>query len=197
MAKKRKPLAPEDKELWDKVRATTRPMHSGEPQGLSRPTKSTQAKTAKSAKSAPATAPIKPFAIGSKADAFATIPNRIEGRQTSPVDRRAMQQMRKGRLRPEARIDLHGMTQTQALPALTGFIMRALADDRRMVLVITGNGRDRDEAGPIPVRRGVLRHNVPGWLRAGPVAKQILDILPAHQSHGGEGAFYVYLRRRR
>lgn len=198
MARKRRTLGPEDRELWERVQASANPLHPKRP---ALP-KGGEGQRPKSKRTSPAPAqaqavPIQPFHIGEKGDPFAPVPVRIKGGQSSPVDRRAVQAMRRGRLRPEARIDLHGMTQAQALPALTGFIMRALADDRRMVLVITGKGRDRDEAGPIPVRRGVLRHNVPGWLRAGPMAAQVLDVLPAHQSHGGEGAFYVYLRRRR
>lgn len=196
MARKRKPLGPEDRELWERVQASANPLHPARRTRSPAPDVQ-RPNPAKPVRAAPAPAPIQPFEIGEKGDPFAPVPGRIEGRHSSAVDRRAMQKMRRGRLRPEARIDLHGMTQGQALPALTGFIMRALADDRRMVLVITGKGRDRDEDGPIPQRRGVLRHNVPGWLRAGPMAGQILDILPAHQSHGGEGAFYVYLRRRR
>ena len=197
MARKRRPLGPEDKELWERVQASANPLHRARPPAtvLSDPPKKRTAQNPSATQPAPD--PIRPFRIGEKGDPYAPVPTRMEARQNSPVDRRAMQQMRRGRLRPEVRIDLHGMTQAQALPALTGFVMRALADDRRMILVITGKGRDRDETGPIPVRRGVLRHNVPGWLRAGPMAGQVLDVLPAHQSHGGEGAFYVYLRRRR
>jgi DNA-nicking Smr family endonuclease len=68
---------------------------------------------------------------------------------------------------------------------------------RRLVLVITGKGKDRDEGGPIPVRRGVLRHQVPHWLEVPPLAQVVLQVVPAHISHGGEGAYYVYLKRSR
>ena len=200
MARKRGRLGPEDKKLWAHVQASTNPMHRAKSLATLVAETAAQKPNVKSKPRSTATEPpepIRPFRLGEKARAFAPEPPRNQPRQGSAVDRRAMTQMRRGRLRPEARIDLHGMTQAQALPALTGFIMRALADDRRMVLVITGKGRDNDEAGPIPVRRGILRHNVPGWLRAGPMAGQVLDVLPAHQSHGGEGAYYIYLRRRR
>ena len=61
----------------------------------------------------------------------------------------------------EDRIDLHGMTLDQAHPALIGFIMRSYGEGKRLVLVITGKGKAKDEGGPIPVRLGVLKHQVP------------------------------------
>jgi len=141
---------------------------------------------------------LKPFRIGSRAGEAAgqtAMPARFAG--ASPIDRRTLARLRRGKTRPEARLDLHGLTQAQALPALTGFMMRAAAEDKRVVLVITGKGRGGDGHGPIPERPGVLRHNLPHWLASGQLAGLVLDILPAHRSHGGEGAFYVYLRRRR
>ena len=65
------------------------------------------------------------------------------------------------------------------------------------MLVVTGKGKDRDTGGPIPVRHGVLRHNVPQWLRMPPLASLVLQITEAHLKHGGGGAYYVYLRRQR
>ncbi|MEM0948404.1 MAG: Smr/MutS family protein [Pseudomonadota bacterium] len=113
------------------------------------------------------------------------------------MDRKKHGRLTRGKLEPEARIDLHGMTLAAAHSALTRFILGAQADGKRLVLVITGKGKDRDEGGPIPTRTGVLRHQVPGWLMSGPVAGAVLDIATAHRKHGGSGAYYVYLRRRR
>ncbi|HKL64840.1 MAG TPA: Smr/MutS family protein, partial [Roseovarius sp.] len=78
-----------------------------------------------------------------------------------------------------------------------GFMLRAHGADKRLVLVVTGKGKDRDDGGPIPVRNGVLRHNVPQWLRAAPLGPLVLQVTEAHARHGGGGAYYVYLRRRR
>jgi DNA-nicking Smr family endonuclease len=89
----------------------------------------------------------------------------------------------------DGRIDLHGMDQRTAFAALMGFIDVALRQDRRTVLVITGKGPSG--AG------GVLRRNAPDWLKSSPMASRILAITPAHARHGGEGAFYVMLRRKR
>jgi len=105
--------------------------------------------------------------------------------------------MTRGRIMPEARLDLHGMTLDEAHPELVRFVLNAHAAGLRLVLVITGKGKDRDDGGPIPTRRGVLRHQLPHWLRLAPLAPVILQVTQAHLRHGGEGAWYVYLRRTR
>ena len=113
------------------------------------------------------------------------------------MDHKTHAKMKRGKLQPEGRLDLHGMTLAAAQPALTRFILSAQAEGKRLVLVITGKGRDRDQGGPIPERRGALRHEVPRWLQSGLLAQAVLDVAPAHRKHGGSGAYYVYLRRRR
>ncbi|OUS37835.1 DNA mismatch repair protein MutS [Rhodobacterales bacterium 56_14_T64] len=113
------------------------------------------------------------------------------------MDKKAFTRMKRGKLRPEGKLDLHGMRVDSAHPALTRFILSAQASGKRLVLVVTGKGKDRDEPGPIPTPRGVLRHQVPQWLALSPLAQAVLQITPAHISHGGTGAYYVYLRRTR
>ncbi|MGL4321553.1 MAG: Smr/MutS family protein, partial [Paracoccaceae bacterium] len=104
--------------------------------------------------------------------------------------------MTRGKLAPEARIDLHGMTLSEAHPELISFILNAHSAGLRLVLVITGKGKPKADHGPIPYRTGVLRHQVPQWLRLPPLGPAVLQVSEAHLKHGGSGAFYVYLRRR-
>ena len=122
------------------------------------------------------------------------------GRPEAGLDRRTADRLRKGDRVPDARIDLHGMTVERAHPALMRFVADALARNFRCVLVITGKG-GRSELGddaPFMRRdRGVLRQHAPRWLLAGPHARQIVGIYAAHRRHGGEGAFYVYLKKSR
>ncbi|WP_299501486.1 Smr/MutS family protein [uncultured Roseobacter sp.] len=113
------------------------------------------------------------------------------------MDQKTFGKMTRGKIKPEGRIDLHGMTLDRAHAALTKFILSGHASGKRLVLVITGKGKNRDEGGPIPVRFGVLRHQVPQWLNAPPLASVVMQVSEAHISHGGGGAYYVYLRRRR
>lgn len=115
------------------------------------------------------------------------------------MDARRFGQMRKGKVAPEDRLDLHGLTLDEAHGDLVPFILSAWAGGLRLVLVITGKGKPREErrfGGHTSLRNGVLRHHVPHWLSLPPLRQVVLQITEAHQKHGGAGAIYVYLRRR-
>jgi len=196
MLRKRRFPRPDELELWKRVADTTTPI-SGRVQEFSAaepPPDNHLPPTPDVARK-----PIAPFSIGSRADS--SPPSVFPPPRRPPVqvrmDTRTFEKMKRGKIEPEARIDLHGMTLAQAHPALTGFGLRARADGRRLVLVITGKGKHRDEGGPIPVRFGVLRHQVPHWLSVPPLAQAVLQVAEAHLKHGGGGAYYVYLRRNR
>ena len=111
------------------------------------------------------------------------------------MDHKTHRRMTQGRIAPEARIDLHGMTLAIAQPVLTRFVLDARARGARLVLVITGKGRPGGPEAPLPVRPGALRHHVPHWLHMPPLGAIVLQVRPAHPRHGGEGAYYVWLRR--
>lgn len=113
------------------------------------------------------------------------------------MDNKAFGRMKRGKLSPEARIDLHGMTLDQAHPELVRFIMTSHTRGLRLVLVITGKGQRHDPYDPMPLRRGVLKQQAPQWLRMAPIAPMVLQVSEAHLRHGGGGAYYVYLRKRR
>ncbi|TCO73421.1 DNA-nicking Smr family endonuclease [Rhodovulum euryhalinum] len=188
-------LSREDRALWEQVARRTRPL-SGRPAG----TGPDPASDAAPQTPPRASDPIAPFSIGSRAGQSRTTAGiAIEAADGAPIrmDRKAFARLRGGKLSPEARIDLHGMTLAQAHPALNGFILRAQAEGRRLVLVITGKGLGPDGDGPIPERRGVLKRQVPHWLHQPPLSAAVLQVAEAHRRHGGEGAFYVYLRRAR
>ena len=113
------------------------------------------------------------------------------------MDRRRFEKLRRGKFEPEARLDLHGMTLDRAHGALIAFVLGAHGAGLRLVLVITGKGREGDAGAIAPHRRGALRHAVPHWLAAPPLVGRVLQTAPAHARHGGAGALYVYLRRQR
>ncbi|MBS0526180.1 MAG: Smr/MutS family protein [Proteobacteria bacterium] len=99
----------------------------------------------------------------------------------------------KGKRRPEAKLDLHGMTLAAAERAVTAFIAEASAQNRRVVLIVTGKGL-RLEGGR--VFGGRIRAELPGWLERAENRARVAGVRPAHPRHGGSGAFYVLLRRR-
>ncbi len=104
------------------------------------------------------------------------------------LDKRRAQRLRRGRLPIEARLDLHGMTRAEAHGRLVSFIVESRDRGRRCVLVITGTGRRRDEAG-------VLRAAVPRWLNLPPCRERILAFATAQPNDGGDGALYVLLKK--
>ncbi|MDB5396322.1 MAG: mismatch repair protein MutS [Rhodospirillales bacterium] len=106
------------------------------------------------------------------------------------ADGATIERLKRGQIAIEARIDLHGLDQRAAFASLMGFIETSSRAGRRAVLVITGKGSVSDGGG-------ILRRNVPGWLTASPLGGRILTIQQAHTRHGGDGALYVLLRRKR
>ena len=131
---------------------------------------------------------------------FDPAPSVAERLAAEPVrmDQGLHRAMMRGKLIPDARIDLHGMTVAQAHHALLGFVMARHARGDRLLLVITGKGRKTapDHHAPMPARAGVLKHEVPIWLRQAPLGPLVLEMREAHRSQGGSGAYYVYLRKR-
>lgn len=196
-------LSDEDREIWQRVARTTRRLQPApDPSVVDRrgpvidPGAPATARPAEYPQSA-IKLPVPPsttmrWGMDSAvplADELARIPVRM--------DRRKHARMTRGKLEPEARIDLHGKTLAEAQRALTGFILSSRARGLRLVLVITGKGRTRpaDDLGPIPRRPGALKIEVPRWLRSAPLAPAVLEVREAHHRHGGTGAYYVYLRK--
>ena len=117
---------------------------------------------------------------------------------TSPtMDRRNFNRLQKGQMPIDARLDLHGMTVEQAKLRLKSFLLNAHAQGDRVILVITGKGlRSGFDEFNRP-NRGVIREGLPQWVKDKALAPMIVQITPAHRQHGGDGAFYLYLRRKR
>jgi len=189
-------LSSEEQALWDLVAKRAEP--------LDKPRAKSVRLTPKIPKIDAEIAPkgLPSFKVGERANQVVThdfMPSLGQQLRAAPVkmDQKAYGRLRRGKLKPEARIDLHGMTLAQAHPALTGFIMRSASMGHRLVLVITGKGKNRDDGGPIPTKFGVLRHQVPQWLAMAPLGGLVLQVTEAHIRHGGGGAYYVYLRRGR
>ena len=121
------------------------------------------------------------------------------------LDRRVSQRLARGQMEVEATLDLHGHSQHEAHEALLSFLSRSRARGLRCLLVITGKG-----ASPyarhtlhgasfyeVPERQGVLRSAVPRWLEEAAFRIHLSGFQPAHPKHGGGGAFYIWLRRKR
>lgn len=194
----RRRVRPDELELWQQIAQSTDPLHKHrayiqQPRPDAKPPVGSRA---------PAV-PISQFALGSKAAApVKTMPEPQTtsswlGSQPVTMDAKAFGRLKRGKLVPESRLDLHGMTLDQAHPELIRFVLTCQTRGLRLVLVITGKGQREDPYDPMPHRRGVLKRQVPLWLKQAPVSQAVMQVSEAHIRHGGGGAYYVYLRKRR
>ena len=115
-------------------------------------------------------------------------PPTLDPQRPIGIDRRNWLRLKRGQIGIEGSVDLHGLTQEQAHGQLAHFLAEAQGAGLRAVLVVTGKG------GP---QGGVLRQMVPRWLNEGHNRQRVLAIAPAQPKHGGAGALYLLLRRKR
>ena len=117
----------------------------------------------------------------------------------SGINGATQERLRKGLIEPDAKIDLHGMTQAVAHRTLFKWLTSAHRSGNRLVLVVTGKGNPKndDNAPWMASPHGVLKQMVPRWLNEPELAALIAHVRPAHVKHGGDGALYVYLRKAR
>ena len=118
------------------------------------------------------------------------------------LHRRAVRHIAAGKVRIEARLDLHGLRQSEAHEQLRAFLFDASARGLKTVLVITGRGGDGNDADHLAKalgepQRGVIRRNLPQWLGQADLRTVVLGYAAASNRHGGEGAVYVQLRKLR
>ncbi|MEN8235962.1 MAG: Smr/MutS family protein [Pseudomonadota bacterium] len=100
---------------------------------------------------------------------------------------------KKGEVRVEATLDLHGLTQEQAHQSINSFLQTAHYTRKRCVLIVTGKGAVDPEDRSWWEERGVLRTIVPHWLESGINRDRVRSYSVAHLKHGGQGALYVFL----
>ncbi|AWM10484.1 Smr/MutS family protein [Bradyrhizobium symbiodeficiens] len=180
---RRRALSEEERALWEGVAKQVKPL---------RKHRAAKAHAAPRAEPSPATPVMRP-ASSPRQVAAAPAPPRAAKPAVpplAPLGKRERTKLSRGRSEIEARLDLHGMTQTRAHRALTGFLHRAHHDGLTFVLVITGKGRSGGESG-------VLRRQVPEWLSLPEFRSFVVGFETAHIGHGGEGALYVRIRRAR
>jgi DNA-nicking Smr family endonuclease len=109
------------------------------------------------------------------------------GAQPPGLDARRWRDLRRGTLRPERKLDLHGMTAARAHEAVRGFLRAAQAEGLRVVCIVTGKGSTAEG--------GVLRRELPHWLNAPELRGLILGAAHPHKSNAG--AVHLLLRRAR
>jgi DNA-nicking Smr family endonuclease len=114
---------------------------------------------------------------------------RLDHARAPGLDKRTRSRLQKGEMAIDAVLDLHGLTLKEAHASLLRFVVGAAEQGHRCLLVITGKG-SREHGG-------LLKAEVPRWLNEAALRAIILAFSYAQAKHGGEGALYVLLRRRR
>jgi DNA-nicking Smr family endonuclease len=171
-------LSAEERALWARVAATVTPFDGKAAEAVEMP-------------AAGFPAPVKRKVVAR------TLPQPKPARLNEPAPSDTLdggwdRRLRKGGVSPDRTIDLHGHTLATAANALEHALARAVADDIRVLLVITGKPPKPDTKG-----RGLIRAAIGNWLGASGYRDRIAAVRNAHPRHGGTGALYVILRRKR
>jgi DNA-nicking Smr family endonuclease len=178
--RRKRALSDEERALWETVAKETKPLRK-----KPRAAKAAQEAEAPAVTKAVDAEPSPPAKMVRVPKPVPTSPPPL-----APLGRRERSQLSRGRKEIDARLDLHGMTQTRAHRVLGDFLHRAHADGLSFVLVITGKGKTGAES-----ERGVLRRAVPQWLALPEFRTLVVGFEEAHIGHGGAGALYVRIRR--
>jgi DNA-nicking Smr family endonuclease len=179
LRRRQRRISDAERALWSEVTRDVAPLHPvraeavvSEPEAVPPPAAKAKPQVAR-----PAPPPAKP---------------RNEPPPLAPLGRRLRQRIARGGHAIGGRLDLHGLTQREAHDELLRFLRTAQGRGATLVLVITGKGAAGAEGSS---DRGVLKRQVPHWLRLPAFREMIVSVEAAHVTHGGEGALYVRVRR--
>lgn len=182
-------LSEEDRKLWNEIRRSVKPLNreKGVPFDSELDDLAGKPPASKPRQATVEQSPGKPSRLPTAAAYYPPVSGRTS-RSVAAVrlDDTTIRKLKKGKISVDARIDLHGMTQSRAHAAVEQFLRQSADAGDRIVLVITGKGRSGE---------GVLRRQVPLWLAEPALRNLVGGYRAAHVSHGGEGALYVRLRR--
>lgn len=168
-------MTEEDNALWQQVARSITPLRQHKLPALAPLKELTVSRTTSAPSSLflPTAGPASPLVAKNHAD----------------IDGRSYESFKKGEMPIDARLDLHGKSHAQAFTAFADFIARCYHSRKRCLLVITGKGR--------PDADFTLRQAFPAWVNSEALRPVILAFTPATSRHGGSGAFYLLLKRRR
>lgn len=193
-------LTDEDRELWNRVRQSVKPLIPGEvpaePLTAGRP--AGRGGLPEPAQKVPRLGEDKHKQAPPQPTAAPYYPPVSDARPGPPalsrLEPRERRKLVRGASEVDDRLDLHGMRQATAFHTLAGFLRRAQARRLKTVLVITGKGisGDKGQDGSEP---GVLRRLVPQWLARDEFRELVIGFEKAARRHGGEGALYIRIRR--
>lgn len=198
-------LTADEQALWARVMATVVPLHP-QKNGIA---SDEQAQAPESTAAAPTTTGGERRSAGPRKSPPFPLPSTHQS--PAPVTYEALdgswdRRIQGGKLVPDHIIDLHGLSLESARQLLYRRVLAAEAHGARVILVITGKGL---MPGPAPAdlmpglggsassRRGAIRSELPRWIGEAELSGRIAAVRRAHPRHGGSGAAYLILKRRR
>ena len=113
--------------------------------------------------------------------------------ETSILDKK----LKRGKIPIDKKIDFHGMTLDQAKKRFFLTINDCFYSKKRCILFITGKGINKNNFSKINTKlyKGKIRNDFLNWINQKEVVSKILNVTPADAAHGGDGAFFLYLRK--
>lgn len=178
----KKRISSEDKALWEQVIRSVKPLRKTLPKTDIPAVEEEKPRPRRKASATIAAPPV--------------APSRVVAPQKpplAPLDRRTRKNISRGKHDIDGRIDLHGYRQAEAHAALLRFLRSLQAKGGKVALVITGKGGGSGDGEG----RGVLRRQVPHWLALPEFRDYVIGFDVATSGHGGDGALYVRLRKKR
>lgn len=201
--RRRKPqLSHEDRALWREMTASVTPLEAKPsfsdklgalptaPEGPTAPVIEEAANAAGPEKSSPRISRPKAQLPPLRYPQAPAPPSYLKHGEAQGIDKRKLKRMQRGQLDLQARLDLHGFTQSQAQAAVIEFLERCQVQGKRNVIIVTGKGLAKEGGG-------ILRSRLPDWLNMSPNRERVLSYDYSQPKDGGTGALYVVLRKAR
>ena len=112
------------------------------------------------------------------------------------IDKKKLNLLKRGKLEPEIILDLHGMNTATAKKRSIEFIRFNYLNGKRLLLIITGKGKSlKTSFFENKTQIGIIRKSLKAWLYESDMRTKILGVVSSHIIHGGEGAYYIYLKK--
>ena len=113
---------------------------------------------------------------------------KLEKNTSLGIDKSTDKKLRSGKLRIDIKIDLHGLTLSEAFDSLVFNIDKAFHNNMKCMLVITGKGKNT------PENRDSIKSQLGRWFQTSEVSSKIIKYVDATPKHGGTGAVYILIR---
>ena len=109
-------------------------------------------------------------------------------------------ELKKGKVKIDRKIDLHGYSLSKAYEILKKEIKNTYEKNKRCILVVTGKGlhlnKDSEEEKP-KLFHGKIKNSIVAWINDESIKNYVLTYQDAGFENGGDGAIFIYLRKKK